>query len=136
MCVRAQVNFTIPQLRAIMDRSKQIRNMSVIAHVDHGGFPGFPGSLLPAPLSSVRCAGFLRCGSGGRPGAVAHCRLPALGARIVRRYAFRSREGGPRGRGREARQRGEAHLMCWFPRDSTARVMRAVTAASVVELPR
>ena len=31
-----QVNFTIPQLRAIMDRAKQIRNMSVIAHVDHG----------------------------------------------------------------------------------------------------
>jgi len=31
-----QVNFTIPMLRAIMDRPKQIRNMSVIAHVDHG----------------------------------------------------------------------------------------------------
>ena len=33
---RLQVNFTIPQLRAIMDKAKQIRNMSVIAHVDHG----------------------------------------------------------------------------------------------------
>jgi hypothetical protein len=32
----AQVNFTITQLRTIMDRPKQIRNMSVIAHVDHG----------------------------------------------------------------------------------------------------
>ena len=31
-----QVNFTIPQLRAIMDKPKNIRNMSVIAHVDHG----------------------------------------------------------------------------------------------------
>lgn len=30
------VNFTIDQVRAIMDRKKNIRNMSVIAHVDHG----------------------------------------------------------------------------------------------------
>lgn len=30
------VNFTIPQLRAIMDKADNIRNMSVIAHVDHG----------------------------------------------------------------------------------------------------
>merc|ERR1711906_69196 len=30
------VNFTIPQLRAIMDKPQNIRNMSVIAHVDHG----------------------------------------------------------------------------------------------------
>jgi hypothetical protein len=34
--VHLQVNFTIPQLRAIMDKPKNIRNMSVIAHVDHG----------------------------------------------------------------------------------------------------
>lgn len=31
-----QVNFTIDQLRAIMDKKNNIRNMSVIAHVDHG----------------------------------------------------------------------------------------------------
>lgn len=30
------VNFTVDQIRDIMDRSKNIRNMSVIAHVDHG----------------------------------------------------------------------------------------------------
>jgi len=30
------VNFTVDQLRVIMDRPQQIRNMSVIAHVDHG----------------------------------------------------------------------------------------------------
>ena len=29
-------NFTIDQLREIMDESDNIRNMSVIAHVDHG----------------------------------------------------------------------------------------------------
>merc|ERR1712196_331477 len=30
------VNFTIEELRTIMDRKHNIRNMSVIAHVDHG----------------------------------------------------------------------------------------------------
>jgi len=31
-----QVNFTIDEIREIMDKKKNIRNMSVIAHVDHG----------------------------------------------------------------------------------------------------
>lgn len=30
------VNFTIDDIRAMMDKPKNIRNMSVIAHVDHG----------------------------------------------------------------------------------------------------
>eukprot|EP00111_Clytia_hemisphaerica_P010973 TCONS_00032190-protein len=30
------VNFTVDQIRAIMDKKHNIRNMSVIAHVDHG----------------------------------------------------------------------------------------------------
>ena len=30
------VNFTVDQVRTIMDSPHQIRNMSVIAHVDHG----------------------------------------------------------------------------------------------------
>jgi len=30
------VNFTVDQIRAIMDKKQNIRNMSVIAHVDHG----------------------------------------------------------------------------------------------------
>lgn len=31
-----QVKFTAEELRAIMDKKHNIRNMSVIAHVDHG----------------------------------------------------------------------------------------------------
>ena len=30
------VNFTVDQMRQLMDNAGQIRNMSVIAHVDHG----------------------------------------------------------------------------------------------------
>jgi len=30
------VNFTVAEIRALMDKKKNIRNMSVIAHVDHG----------------------------------------------------------------------------------------------------
>ncbi|KAI8811650.1 eukaryotic translation elongation factor 2 [Cladochytrium replicatum] len=30
------VNFTVDQIRALMDKSTNVRNMSVIAHVDHG----------------------------------------------------------------------------------------------------
>jgi elongation factor 2 len=30
------VNFTIEEIRSLMDRPTNIRNMSVIAHVDHG----------------------------------------------------------------------------------------------------
>ena len=35
-CLFLQVNFTVDQIRAIMDKKDNIRNMSVIAHVDHG----------------------------------------------------------------------------------------------------
>ena len=30
------VNFTVDEIREIMDKKENIRNMSVIAHVDHG----------------------------------------------------------------------------------------------------
>lgn len=33
------VKFTIDQLRKLMDLQNNIRNMSVIAHVDHGARP-------------------------------------------------------------------------------------------------
>uniref|UniRef100_A0A672YUW3 Elongation factor 2-like n=1 Tax=Sphaeramia orbicularis TaxID=375764 RepID=A0A672YUW3_9TELE len=34
--MKSLVNFTVDQIRAIMDKKANIRNMSVIAHVDHG----------------------------------------------------------------------------------------------------
>ena len=36
LCFFFQVNFTVDQIRGIMDKKHNIRNMSVIAHVDHG----------------------------------------------------------------------------------------------------
>lgn len=36
-----KVHFTIDQMRVIMDRPHNIRNMSVIAHVDHGASKSF-----------------------------------------------------------------------------------------------
>uniref|UniRef100_A0A7R9BAS7 Tr-type G domain-containing protein n=4 Tax=Timema TaxID=61471 RepID=A0A7R9BAS7_TIMSH len=30
------VNFTVDEIRVMMDKKRNIRNMSVIAHVDHG----------------------------------------------------------------------------------------------------
>ena len=45
------VNFTIEQVREIMDNQDNIRNMSVIAHVDHGK------STLTNSL--IACAGII-----------------------------------------------------------------------------
>jgi hypothetical protein len=36
LCLYLQVKFTADELRRIMDYKHNIRNMSVIAHVDHG----------------------------------------------------------------------------------------------------
>ncbi|CAF5153836.1 unnamed protein product, partial [Rotaria sp. Silwood1] len=30
------VNFTVDQIRSLMDQKKNIRNISIIGHVDHG----------------------------------------------------------------------------------------------------
>ena len=36
VCVENQVNFTVDEIRVMMNKKRNIRNMSVIAHVDHG----------------------------------------------------------------------------------------------------
>ena len=64
-----QVNFTIDQLRAIMDKKHNIRNMSVIAHVDHGAYGViFSRARLTAAFRQVYVDGF----SGG--GCRYYCR--------------------------------------------------------------
>jgi len=51
------VNFTVDQMREIMDKKNNIRNMSVIAHVDHGK------STLTASL--VAAAGIIAMANAG-----------------------------------------------------------------------
>lgn len=54
------VNFTINQVRAIMDRKENIRNMSVIAHVDHGKSTLTDSLVAAAGIISERQAGEAR----------------------------------------------------------------------------
>lgn len=60
-----QVNFTIDEIRSIMDRKKNIRNMSVIAHVDHGSFlhifaMGVFVLLIPSRLTDKNVSCFMQ----------------------------------------------------------------------------
>jgi len=54
------VNFTIDQLREIMDHKKNIRNMSVIAHVDHGKSTLTDSLVAKAGIIAAKNAGEMR----------------------------------------------------------------------------
>lgn len=54
------VNFTIDQLRKVMDKKRNIRNMSVIAHVDHGKSTLTDSLIARAGIISGEAAGETR----------------------------------------------------------------------------
>jgi elongation factor 2 len=54
------VNFTIDEIRALMDKKKNIRNMSVIAHVDHGKSTLTDSLVCKAGIIAAAKAGEMR----------------------------------------------------------------------------
>jgi len=49
-------NFTVAQMREIMDQTAQIRSMSVIAHVDHGKSTLTDSLICKAGIISAKAA--------------------------------------------------------------------------------
>jgi len=54
------VNFTVDEIRALMDKKKNIRNMSVIAHVDHGKSTLTDSLVCKAGIIAAAKAGDMR----------------------------------------------------------------------------
>ena len=54
------VNFTTEQLRSLMDLKYNIRSMSVIAHVDHGGSTLTDSLVFTAGITPAKQAGDAR----------------------------------------------------------------------------
>ena len=61
------VKFTTEEIRGLMDHLPNIRNMSVIAHVDHGAEPPPPAPPPPRPPRG-RAPSFRRVGTMIREG--------------------------------------------------------------------
>jgi len=56
----SQVNFTVEEIRVIMNKKKNIRNMSVIAHVDHGKSTLTDALVTKAGIIAAAKAGEMR----------------------------------------------------------------------------